>query len=65
VFGFLRHLQSLTSAQILERSAKLVKPYPQDLEESLCDEFVHFSELLNFQLKIVENERRSMMTETG
>ena len=34
----------------MQRLANLVKSYPEDLEASLCDEFVHFSERLKTEI---------------
>ena len=50
VFGFFHHLQLLTSAQLVQRLANLVKSHPENLEASLCDEFVHFSERLKTEI---------------
>ena len=50
VFGYFHHLQSLTSAQLVQRLANLIKSHLEDLKASLCDEFVHFSELLKTEL---------------
>lgn len=50
VFGFLRQLQSFTPEEIVKRSSNLIKSYPEDLEESLGEEFVQFIELLKTDL---------------
>lgn len=50
VFGFLHQLQSFTPEEIVKRSSNLIKSYPEDLEESLNEEFVQFTELLKTDL---------------
>jgi hypothetical protein len=50
VFGFLRQLQSFTPEEVVTRSSNLIKSYPEDLEESLCEELVQFTELLKTDL---------------
>lgn len=49
-FGFLHQLQSFTPEEIVKRSSNLIKPYPEDLEERLGEEFVQFTELLKTDL---------------
>lgn len=46
VFGILRQLKSLTAEEILKRSPIIVSSYPDDVEDGLGNELVHFAELL-------------------
>ena len=46
IFGFLRNLKSLNNQGIVEAARKLHDTYPNDLEDTLLDEMVHFSALL-------------------
>ena len=46
IFGFLHNLYSLTNEEIIKMSSNFVSSYLDDVEESLGDEFTHFSELL-------------------
>ena len=50
LFGYLHQLQLFTSKEIVQRSSNLIKSYPEDLEESLGEEFVQFTELLKTDL---------------
>ena len=50
VFGFLRRLQLSTRNEIVKNSLNLVKMYPKDLELSLSQELVQFTELLKSRL---------------
>ena len=46
VLGFLRRLSQSTRGEIVKSSAYLVKTYPEDLELSLSEELLQFTELL-------------------
>ena len=46
VFGILRQLKSITAEEILKRTPNIVSSYQEDLEESLGDELMQFTELL-------------------
>ena len=46
VFGFLRRLSRSIREEIVKSSANLVKTYPEDLELSLFEELLQFTELL-------------------
>ena len=45
-FGFLHQLQSFTPVEIVKKLSNLIKSHLEDLEESLGEEFVPFTELL-------------------
>ena len=50
IFGFLRRLQLSTRDQIVKNCLNLVKMYPKDLELSLSEELLQFTELLKSSL---------------
>ena len=50
VIGFLRQLKLFTPEEIVKRSSNLIKSYRKDLEESLGEEFVQFTEMLKTDL---------------
>ena len=50
VFGFLCRLQQSTHDKIVNNSLNLVKTYPKDLELSLSEELLQFTELLKSRL---------------
>ena len=50
LFGFLRHLTSLTADEIKVKAEQLVDAYPEDIENDIKDEIIQFSELLKTDL---------------
>ena len=50
IFGFLHRLQLSTRDEIVKNSLNLVKVYPKDLELSLSEELLQFTELLKSRL---------------
>jgi hypothetical protein len=45
-FGFLRKIEDLSIEELAQRSIALSKEYPEDIEEGIREEFLHFFELL-------------------
>ena len=46
IFGFLRHLPTLTAEEIRAGASKLIEAYPEDVENEAEEELIQFSELL-------------------
>ena len=46
IFGFLRHLPTLTAEEIRAGASKLIEAYPEDVENEVEEELIQFSELL-------------------
>ena len=56
VFGFLRRLQLSTRNEIVKNSLNLVKMYLKNIESSLSEELLHFTELLKCRLSLTINK---------
>ena len=50
MFGFLRHLTSITADEIKVKAEQLVDAYPEDIENDIKDKIIKFSELLKTDL---------------
>ena len=62
VFGILRQLKSITEEEILKRTPNIVSSYQEDLEESLGDELMQFTELLKTNVAAaISNEKHEAL----
>lgn len=63
MFGFLRHLPKADAEEVRYNTSKLIKIYPEDLENELKEEMVQFSELLKTDLAEIASENKNDMYE--
>ena len=63
IFGFLRHLTTLTPDEVRDGTSNLIEAYPEDVEKDFVDELIQFSEFLKTDLADIVSESQQDLYE--